>query len=408
MNDASTQSSSDKNENWLHKGMATLTRMARPGGAKPLPPAANPLRDIFADLFAYVVFFLKNCENGAPALAECREKIVALLNAQEQRVNAGAVPADRFNEARFAVLSWVDEMILNSAWPQRAQWQHLMLTYYGTLNAGEEFFQKLDLLPPHAADVREIYYTCLSLGFEGKHAFGDGHRVLNDLKQRLYKQLSAAGGDIRQHYARLFPEAYQKAPAAPREKPKSQRHWYIIAALVPLVLFLIFSAFLWRKSNAILNALSTPAPASAPAPAPAVNWATSLVQELRKKGLRAVDEPDLVRITLETLIFGPGRSDLNPQAEDRIKDIVNTVRRYAPERIIVVEGHASREAAGDESRNLLLSEQRAQTVAEMFTRLGFQRGQISAKGFGSQRPVALNDTEQGRMQNRRVEIIIKK
>jgi OOP family OmpA-OmpF porin len=73
-----------------------------------------------------------------------------------------------------------------------------------------------------------------------------------------------------------------------------------------------------------------------------------------------------------------------------------------------VEGHASREAAGDESRNLLLSEQRAQSVAEMFTRLGFQRGQISAKGFGSQRPVALNDTEQGRMQNRRVEIIIKK
>jgi type VI protein secretion system component VasF len=56
------------------------------------------------------------------------------------------------------VLSWIDEMFLNSNWPQRNQWQHMMLTYYGTLNAGEEFFRH---------DVREIYYLCLSLGFQG-------------------------------------------------------------------------------------------------------------------------------------------------------------------------------------------------------------------------------------------------
>jgi type VI secretion system protein ImpK len=407
MSNAHTNPHSDKAENWLQKGMATLTKMARPGAAIPPPVASNPLRDVFSDLIAYIVFFLRNCESSPPALAECREKILGLLNAQEQRVNAGGIAPESFNEARFAVLSWVDEMILNSKWPHRTQWQHLMLTYYGTLNAGEEFFQKLELLAPHANNVRELYYTCISLGFEGKYAFGDGHRVLKDLKQRLYKQLSATGGDIRQNYPRLFPEAYQKAPLAAREQPKSNRRWYVLAALVPLLFFLGYSFFLWRKSNRILSSLTVPVSKPAPPPIPA-NWATSLVEELRKKGLRAVDEPDLVRVTLESLLFGPGRADLNPKAEDRIKDIVATVRRYAPDKAIIVEGHASREAPADEPRNLRLSEQRAQTVAEMFTRLGFKQEQISAKGFGSEKPVALNDTEQGRMQNRRVEIIINK
>jgi OOP family OmpA-OmpF porin len=142
-----------------------------------------------------------------------------------------------------------------------------------------------------------------------------------------------------------------------------------------------------------------------PAPVP---WAPSLVEELRKKGFRAVDEPDGVRVTLESLVFGPNSAQLNARAEARINDIVATVKRYAPERTIVVEGHASKESNVDELRNLRLSEDRAATVAEAFMRAGFRSDRISAHGFGSTRPIALNDTEQGRAQNRRVEIIVKK
>jgi type VI secretion system protein ImpK len=82
-------------------------------------------------------------------------------------VKASGVAVETFREARFAVLSWIDEMFLNSNWPQRNQWQHMMLTYYGTLNAGEEFFRHLEQRPSPLNDVREIYYLCLSLGFQG-------------------------------------------------------------------------------------------------------------------------------------------------------------------------------------------------------------------------------------------------
>jgi outer membrane protein OmpA-like peptidoglycan-associated protein len=121
-----------------------------------------------------------------------------------------------------------------------------------------------------------------------------------------------------------------------------------------------------------------------------------------------VDEPEGVRITLESLVFDVGSANLNPKAEARITDIVATTRCYAPDKIIIVEGHASKERDGAEAANLKLSEARSQTVAEAFVRAGFSRDRTSAHGFGSSRPVATNDTEAGRSQNRRVEIIIKK
>jgi outer membrane protein OmpA-like peptidoglycan-associated protein len=134
----------------------------------------------------------------------------------------------------------------------------------------------------------------------------------------------------------------------------------------------------------------------------------SLVADLRAKGLRAADEAEGVRLTLESLVFSVASAELSPKAEARIADIVSTVRCYAPNQTIVVEGHASRERDGDETRNRKLSEERAQTVADAFVRIGFSRDKTSAYGFGSSKPVALNDTEEGRSQNRRVEIIIKK
>jgi type VI secretion system protein ImpK len=383
--------------------MATITRMGRVSAPSPSPESPNPLRELFTDLIAYVIFFEASCGEQPPPLNEFREKVLALINAQEERAKATSVATETFREARFAVLSWADEIILNSTWPHRAHWQHLMLTYHGTLNAGEEFFRRLELPPSQANEVREIYYLCLSLGFQGRYAFGD-ERELKDLKHRLYKQLCGSKGDIRQSYPRLFPEAYQRANVAPEAKSGFKRLWYVVAASISVLLFISLWFLLWQKTNGILAMLDKP---STPSPQQ-TNWSTSLVEELRKRGLRAVDEPEGVRITLESLLFAVSSAQLNPQAMDKINDIIATVKRYAPERAILVEGHASKERDVDEARNQKLSEDRARTVANAFVRSGFRTDRISARGFGSSKPVALNETEEGRMQNRRVEIFVKK
>jgi type VI secretion system protein ImpK len=372
--------------------------MGRMSSSSQPPGKANPLRELFSDLIAFIIFFETTCEQQPQTLSEFREKVTALLNAQEERARSGGVATEAFREARFAVLSWVDEMVLNSKWSHRSQWQHLMLAYYGTLNAGEEFFRRLNSLPSHANDIREIFYLCVSLGFQGEYAFRDGIRELQGLKQRLYKELCATEGDIRQHYARLLPEAYQKANVAPQTPVKSNRLWYAAAICVPILFFVVYWLFLYREANRIIKELD-----NAPIASPVLpDWSRSLVTELRSKGIPAEETPRGVLITLPSLLFPGGSADLNPQADRTIIDIAETVKRHAPDRSIVVEGHASKE--GNPESNRILSDRRARSVAESFARSGFRREKISSWGFGSEKPKpGASDTE-----NRRVEITVVK
>ncbi|MBI3330075.1 MAG: OmpA family protein [Nitrospinae bacterium] len=69
-----------------------------------------------------------------------------------------------------------------------------------------------------------------------------------------------------------------------------------------------------------------------------------------------------------------------------------------------VEGHA--DATGSAYENQLLSEERAKRVAEVLGTSGVSREQLTVKGYGACRPIASNDTAEGRQRNRRMEIII--
>ncbi len=67
-----------------------------------------------------------------------------------------------------------------------------------------------------------------------------------------------------------------------------------------------------------------------------------------------------------------------------------------------VEGHASRE--GTEQRNMTLSVDRANSVKSYLVNAGVDGSNLNTVGFGEMQPVASNDTEEGRVRNRRVEI----
>lgn len=72
---------------------------------------------------------------------------------------------------------------------------------------------------------------------------------------------------------------------------------------------------------------------------------------------------------------------------------------------IEVEGHAS--AEGTDAKNLNLSNRRAKAVMKYLTKTGgVTTGVLSAKGYGETRPIADNETEEGREKNRRVEFTI--
>jgi outer membrane protein OmpA-like peptidoglycan-associated protein len=132
----------------------------------------------------------------------------------------------------------------------------------------------------------------------------------------------------------------------------------------------------------------------------------ALIEELKKRNIEARETSRGVAVNLPSVNFQFDRADLTADGRDRVNQIADIIRRDAPNRRVSVEGHASKESAAQEDYNQRLSERRANTVADALERDGIANSQISARGLGTRAPVATNDTEEGRRQNRRVEVII--
>ncbi len=132
----------------------------------------------------------------------------------------------------------------------------------------------------------------------------------------------------------------------------------------------------------------------------------ALIDELKKRNIDARETSRGVMVNLPSVNFNFDSADLTRDGQSKVNQIANIIRRDAPNRRIIVEGHASRESAAQEAYNQRLSERRATTVADALERNGVNGRNISSQGLGTRAPVASNDTESGRQQNRRVEVII--
>jgi outer membrane protein OmpA-like peptidoglycan-associated protein len=132
----------------------------------------------------------------------------------------------------------------------------------------------------------------------------------------------------------------------------------------------------------------------------------ALIDELKKRNLEARETSRGVMVNLPNVNFRFDSAELTPDGRDRVDQIASILKRDAKNRRIAVEGHASRESAAQEAYNQQLSERRADTVAAALSGDGVSSSQITARGLGTRSPIASNDTEAGRQQNRRVEVII--
>ena len=132
----------------------------------------------------------------------------------------------------------------------------------------------------------------------------------------------------------------------------------------------------------------------------------ALIEELKKRNIEARETSRGVMVNLPSVNFQFDSADLTSDGRSKVNQIANIVRQDAPNRRITVEGHASRESAAQEAYNQRLSERRANTVADELERNGVNGKNVSAQGLGTRTPIASNDTESGRQQNRRVEVVI--
>jgi outer membrane protein OmpA-like peptidoglycan-associated protein len=106
---------------------------------------------------------------------------------------------------------------------------------------------------------------------------------------------------------------------------------------------------------------------------------------------------------MSDVLFDSGKYTLRPLAREKLAKISGIVLAY-PSLRLAVEGNT--DSVGTELYNQELSEQRAEGVRSYLTQQGVPATSTTAHGFGKTRPIASNDTSEGRQQNRRVELIV--
>ncbi len=104
------------------------------------------------------------------------------------------------------------------------------------------------------------------------------------------------------------------------------------------------------------------------------------------------------------IYFASGSAALDPNARQVLDQVALTAQTYS-NAYIRVEGNT--DSTGNPQRNVALSQQRAQAVANYLVgRYGFQRGRFIAKGNGPHKPRASNNTPEGRARNRRTDVMV--
>jgi outer membrane protein OmpA-like peptidoglycan-associated protein len=116
-----------------------------------------------------------------------------------------------------------------------------------------------------------------------------------------------------------------------------------------------------------------------------------------------VVEPGRITI-LGTINFRPSSASLESDSDDILDQIALTLRKHREIDQIEVGGHT--DITGPRELNMRLSRDRARTVRRYLIGRGIPPGRLSARGFGPDKPIADNETDDGRSKNRRVEFLV--
>lgn len=109
------------------------------------------------------------------------------------------------------------------------------------------------------------------------------------------------------------------------------------------------------------------------------------------------------RFTAEGILFDVNSANIRGESAATLEEI-GTMLQEHPDLRISIEGHT--DADGDDAHNLTLSGERAESVRRyLIESFGIDASRLEAQGFGETTPVASNETEEGKQENRRVEIV---
>ena len=339
-------------------------------------------------------------------------QVTTAIQKFELDANAAGLAPEHVMSARYALCAALDETVLATPWGSHSMWstQTLLSGFHKETWGGEKFFAILDRImqdPDRNIDLLELMYLCLALGFEGKFKIQErGQSQLSGIQDDVYRVIRRQRGDFER---RLSPN-WQGLQDRRRPLTGFVPLWVVASVLAAVVLgmFMYFRFSLASASEPVEIRLSQVGAFEAPV-------ATSADYQSRLRPLLSAAENrgDLViqedgPVTVVTVkgdnLFASGRAVVNQSFLPLLAEIGNALDQVPG--VVRVIGHTDNVPIRSLKfqSNWDLSRERALYVAEQLA--GYlQPSRLIPQGVADTRPIAPNDTPEGRAENRRIEII---
>src|SRR5882672_6354182 len=354
-----------------------------------------------------------------------RDRVVRELKSFEAAAAATGLSRELVRTAHYALSATIDDLVLSTPWGGQSSWakRSMVSTFHNEVVGGERFYEILNQLhknPGNNADVLELMYICLALGFEGRlRVTGRGTSEHSRVREGVYRTLRERRGDFERD---LSP--HWRGLAAIHRPLTSYIPAWVIAVVTAAILTLMFMGFTYALNDAsdrgeqfaVLPPVGTVALFRAVPPPPATpvivaNVFTRFLDPEIKEGLVTVDENAqriLVRISGEGM-FASGSDQLDPKFEPLMERIGKALETQPGNAVIT--GHTDNVPIKKSLRfpsNYHLSVARAETVKAIVIAQLSDAARVTSEGRGETEPVADNKTPEGRKRNRRIELIVQK
>jgi type VI secretion system protein ImpK len=187
-------------------------------------------------IFLYVLALLERIGREAKLTAqEERLRIRALIDQAEAALGSGG----EWEMAKYAIVSWIDEMLVGSPWVGRDWWSNnvMEIELYNTRQCNEQFFVKSrEAANRTGRDALEVYYVCVILGFRGLYhdtATSEDIAKAHGLPEKLIDWTRATAMSIRLGQGRpALAEPKREVLGAPPLRSRSIVVWPWLTALL--------------------------------------------------------------------------------------------------------------------------------------------------------------------------------
>lgn len=188
------------------------------------------------------------------------QRLVNEIKAFESRLRDLDLKQEQLLSARYLMCSVLDEAVLNTPWGSESAWAQrtLLSVFHGETSGGEKSFLILDRLkqtPAENLDLIELFYICISLGFEGRYRLmSRGREGLDQIREELFAIIRRHRGD----YERSLSPSWAGLGNMRNPLTEYIPLWFVVA-LMAAILFFSYSGlryWLYSSSTPVVQEIS--------------------------------------------------------------------------------------------------------------------------------------------------------